>query len=253
MKKTILLISLCPLLCARAATTLPVGPITFGTNASYDANFKESVFDTGNTRNAAGYLQLQGFQYGPAIFDTSATGGLNGSGGSGGNDANNDLSNFTISGDLASSEVGQFGAGFLLRLNSAEASGYFASVITTGSNSVSFDLFEGAGLNEGFGFNIFSINVPMSNLSFATNTFYTFKVTADNGTFSFDFGSGAAKASFTDTSLSATVGQAGFVLTTASPSAATRFDNFAVVPEPGTFGLLGVAAAGLLARRRRHH
>ena len=87
MFKTILLTAaICPLLCADAATTLPVGPITFSTNADYDSKFKESSFDTGNTRNAAGYLQVQDFQYGPAVFDTSASGGVNGSGGTAGSD-----------------------------------------------------------------------------------------------------------------------------------------------------------------------
>ena len=243
MLKTILLTAtLCPLLCAHAATTLPVGPITFSTNADYDANFKESSFDTGNTRNAAGYVQVQGFQYGPAVFDTSASGGLNGSGGTAGSDANNDLSNFTISADLASSEVGQFGGGFLLRLNSAEANGYFAAVLSASANSVEFDLFEGSGLLEGYGPNIFSTTVPMAGVTFAINTFYPFKVTANNGTFSFDFASGAATASFTDTTVSATTGQVGFVLTTASTTSATRLDNFAIVPEPGVSCLLLFAA-----------
>jgi hypothetical protein len=250
MLKTLLLAAfVCPLLIAQAATILPVGPITFGTNTSYDANFKESAFDPGNTRNAAGYLQLQGFQYGPAIFDTSASGGLNGSGGTAGNDANNDLANFTISADLASSEVGQFGGGFLVRLNSDEANGYFASVLSASASSVVFDLFEGASLGGGFGTNIFSSTVPMSGLTFAINTFYPFKVTASSGTFAFDFGSGAATASFTDTTLSATTGQVGFVLTTASPTAATRLDNFAIVPEPNTASLFLLSAAGCLALR----
>jgi hypothetical protein len=251
LKALLLVISLCPTLAVQAATTLPFGPITFGTNASYDSNFKESFFDPGNTRSADGYLQLQGFQYGPAIFDTSATGGSNGSGGTGGSDANNDLSNFTISADVATSEVGQFGAGFLLRLNSSEANGYFASFLVAGPTSVTFDLFEGASLNGGFGNNIFSTTVPLTGLSFATDTFYAFKVTANNNTFSFDFGAGAGKASFTDSTPSATVGQVGFVLTTAGPSAATRLDNFAIVPEPGTASLILVTGAGFLLRRPR--
>ena len=249
LKSLLLAFTLPAYLSASGATTLPIGPITFSTNASYDANFKESVFDVGNTRNAAGYIQLQGFQYGPAIFDTSATGGSNGFGGTGGSDANNDLANFTISGDLASSEVGQFGGGFLLRLNSAEGGGYFASVLSASETSVVFDLFEGAGLNEGFGTKIFSATVPMTGLAFAINTFYAFKVTALNSTFSFDFGAGAATASFTDSTPSATIGQVGFVITTASPSAATRLDNFAIVPEPGTATSLVLAGTALFAWR----
>jgi hypothetical protein len=213
----------------------PVGPITFSTNANYDTNFKESVFDRGNTRHAAGYLQLQGFQYGPAVFDTSANGGSNGSGGTGGNDANNDYANFTISADVATTEIGLFGVGFLLRLDSGEANGYFASVLSETETSVRFDLFEGASLNGGFGSNIFSTAAPLTGgVTLATNQFFAFKVTATDGKFDFDFGSGAAQANFNDTSVSSITGQVGFVLTTASPSAATRLDNFAIVPEPAT-------------------
>ncbi|MEO8352126.1 MAG: PEP-CTERM sorting domain-containing protein, partial [Chthoniobacteraceae bacterium] len=224
--------------------------MTFSTNADYDSKFKESVFDRGNTRNGAGYVQLQGFQFGPAIFDTSATGGSNGSGGTGGNDANNDFSNFTISADLASSEEGPFGMGFLLRLDNNEANGYFAAVLANSATSVEFDLYEGAGLNEGFGSNIFSTVVPLNGLRITTNTFFPFEVTATDGDFAFDFGSGAATASFTDTSVIATTGQVGFVLTTASPDAATRLDNFAVVPEPATSALVVLSATACLALRR---
>jgi len=249
LKTLILAASVCPLLAAHA-TTLPVGPITFGTNASYDANFKESL-DTGTTRDAAGYLQLQGFQVGSAVFDTSATGGANGFGGTGGSDANNDLSNFTISADLASSVSGGIGAGFLLRLNAAEANGYFAAAVTQGTNYVEFDLSEGAGLNSGPGITIFSTILPLTGLTVATNTFYPFKVNVSNGTFAFNFGSGAATASFTDTTVSATTGQVGFVLETISPTAATRLDNFAITPEPGTASLLVLSLAGCMARRLR--
>src|SRR5258707_690412 len=88
---------LCPLLVANAGTILPLAPITFSNNASYDANFKEPASNNGVIRNASGFLQLQGSQFGIAVFDTSATGGAAGLGGNSGHDANNDLSNFTIS------------------------------------------------------------------------------------------------------------------------------------------------------------
>ncbi len=242
---------------ARMPAEGPVGPFTFFNNAEYDSNFKESIFDRGNTRDSAGYLKLVGFQYGPAVFDTSATGGFNGSGGTDGNDANSDFSNFTISADFASSEEGVFGMGFLLRLDSNEANGYFAAVLANSADSVEFDLFAGAGLNEGFGSNIFSTVVPLNGLTLTTNRFFPFKVTAKDGNFGFDFGVGAATASFTDTTPSATVGQVGFVLTTASPSAATRMDNFAVVPEPAATVLalwsgvlcLGVRRCGFRGQR----
>jgi len=245
----VLVLSLSAVVSGYGATIMPVGPITFSANASYDANFKEASINPGNTRNANGYVQLQGFQYGPAVYDTSATGGSNGSGGSGGNDANKDLSSFTISGDLASSEFGEFGLGFLLRLNTAEANGYFAAMLATGPNEVRFDLFEGAGLTQGFGSNIFPSTVTMLGLTFATNRFYPFKVTVLNGDFTFNFGNGAATANFTDTTLSASTGQVGFVLLTASPSAASRLDNFAIVPEPNAASLAFLGLADCLTLR----
>jgi len=251
---TILLTSLLtPLLPGHAATVLPVGPLTFSTNADYDSNFKESASNTGNTRNIGGFVQLQGFQFGPAVYDTSATGGLNGSGGTGGSDANNDLSNFTISADVATTEVGSFGAGFLLRLNASESNGYFASFSAVGAQTVQFRLGETAGLVAGEGSSIYSQNVNLTGLTLAVNQFYPFKVTAVGGTFGFDFGSGAATASFTDTTVSATTGQVGFSLTTAGPSAATRLDNFAIVPEPSAALLLLLGVAGCSMRRRSRH
>ena len=63
MLKTILSAAcLTPLLLAHAATSLPVGRITFSTTADYDSKFKEPTFNTGVSRNTAGYLQVQGFQ-----------------------------------------------------------------------------------------------------------------------------------------------------------------------------------------------
>ena len=97
----------------------------------------------GISRSSNGYLELPAVQIGLAVYDTSATGGANGSGGTGGLDANNDLSNFTISADVASSVAGGIGAGFLLRLNSSEANGYAVGVHATGTNSVKFDIGEG--------------------------------------------------------------------------------------------------------------
>jgi len=251
LKLTFLAAVLCPLLSANAATVLPLAPFTFSNNASYDANFKEPSSNNGVIRNAAGYLQLQGTQFGIAIFDTSATGGVAGLGGTSGHDDNNDLSNFTISASLASSESGGIGGGFLLRLDSGEENGYFASVLTLGTDAVKFDLAAGAGAVSGPGFNIFSITLPLNNLTIATNTFYPFKVEVNDGTFSFDFGSGAATASFTDPFPSATVGQVGFVLTTISPTAATRLDNFTITPEPNSAAFLCAAAAVVIMIRPR--
>ncbi len=237
-----------------SATTLPVGPITFSSNADYDANFKESSFN-GILRSTSGYLEVSGVPTATAAFDTSATGGVNGSGGTGGSDANNDLTDFTISADVASSVAGGIGAGFLLRLNNSEAGGYLAAVHTQGTTSVTFDIGEGASLTSA-GANIFSRTISLSGLTVAANTFYHYKVTISGGAFSFDFGSGAATATFTDSTLTATVGQAGILMDTLSPSSATRMDNFSIVPEPQTntfvFVALLIFAARFFRRKQRN-
>jgi len=189
-----------------------------------------------------------------ATFDTSATGGANGQGGTGGNNANNDLSNFIISADVASSVAGGIGASFLLRLNDAEAGGYLAAAHSSDASHMVFQIGEGAGW-AGPGALIFSQSVPLSGPPLTANTFYKLKVTANRGTFSFDFGNGAATTTFTDTTVSATSGQVGIVLDTISPSAATRLDNFTIapIPEPSTLALLAAGAIGLVgyAWRRR--
>jgi hypothetical protein len=217
------------------ATTLPVGPITFSSNSDYDNKFKEPPFYNGILRSPNGYLELSGTPTGMAVFDTSATGGANGQGGTGGLDVNSDLSNFTISADVASSVAGGIGVGFLLRLNSSEAAGYVAGAhffppFTTGTGKVAFDVFEGAGFT-GAGLRIFHQEVPVSSTPFA-NMFYNFRVSVSGGTFSFDFNHGAATAGFTDTTVIATSGQVGIVLDTASAFAATRLDNLTVEDAP---------------------
>ena len=226
------------------ATSIPVGPISFSSNADYDSNFKEAPSYNGIVRNASGYLQLLGSPDGLAIFDTSATGGINGQGGSGGADANSDLTDMTISADVASSVAGGIGAGFFFRLNSAEAGGYLASVHTFGTGSVVFDVYEGASLANP-GVRVFSVMVPLTGLTIAADTFYNFKVSLSGGFFLLNFASGAATATFTDTTVSTTVGQVGIVLDTISPTAATRLTNFEILPAVVTIDFETLAQVGI--------
>jgi hypothetical protein len=230
---------------------LPVGPITFSANSDYDKAFKEPAIPQLDDmqRDAAGYLSVFNTPTSIAIYDTSASGGAGGSGGVTGSDANNDLSNFTISADLASSFAG-VGGGFLLRLNASEAGGYTAAVHNLNPFAVAFDLFEGSSAISA-GFNIFSTVVPLPiGFSVAPNTFYTFKVTATGGKFDFDFAGGAATATFTDFTPSATVGQVGIVVDNLGPGGTARLDNFriAAVPEPSSVVLAALAAVVPLAR-----
>jgi hypothetical protein len=229
-----------------AGTTLPVGPITFSSNSQYDANFKEPIGFAGIFRNAPGSLELFGSPTGTAAFDTGATGGSSGFGGTGGPNVNNDLSNFTISADFASTNPNGIGGGFLLRMNNSEAGGYAASVHSISTSTVTFQLHESSGLF-GAGPLIFSQNVSLANLTLVANTFYNFKVTATDGTFQFNFASGAATASFTDATVSATTGQVGIIMDTINVSAAQYLDNFAIVPEPASVLLMGSAIAAFLA------
>ena len=216
----------------------------------YDSNFKESPTYNGLFRSSNGYLEVSGVPDATAAFDTSASGGANGAGGTGGNDANNDLSDVTISADAASSVDNGIGIGFLFRMNSSEANGYLARVITQATTLVQFSIFEGAGLNM-IGTQIFSSTVPLrQGTTLTANTVYPFRVSLTGGLFSFDFASGAATASFTDTTVSATTGQVGVVLSTIGPSAATRLDNFAIIPEPSSATLALLSGIGFLAFAR---
>jgi hypothetical protein len=238
------------------ATTLPVAPITFGTNADFDKNFWDESAYPGITRvfsGSNGYVQLNGYQTGVTVYDTSATGGANGQGGTGGSDANGDLSNFTISADLAST-LPTISGGFLLRLNNNNSYGYLAHAYAPNSTQIQFDLYRNASVTT-TGTRIFTKTVPISGPPLAANTFYNVAVTASGGTFSFNFAHGEATATFTDTAVSATVGEVGFVLDTPNPFTPMELDNFAITPapEPSSVLLLATALAGfpvILWRRR---
>ena len=86
--------------------------------------------------------------------------------------------------------------------------------------------------------------MPLTGLTVAADTFYNFKVSLSGGVFLFNFGSGAATATFTDTSVSATTGQVGIILDTVSPAAATRLDNFEILPGVVTIDFESLAQSG---------
>lgn len=234
---------------AFGGTNLPVGPIAYSSNADYDANFKEPPQFSGASRSAAGYVEAINVPTAIAVFDTSATGGAGGAGGTGGGDANNDLANFTISADLASTAAGGVGGAFLLRLNNAEAAGYAVGVHSLSTTAVRFEVYENSSVVSA-GTRIFVQDVPLAGVTLTANTFYPYKVAANGGTFQLDFAGGAAATAFTDATVSATVGQVGFVLDTLAPGVATRLDNFAIVPEPSCALLLLVGGPASLAARR---
>lgn len=223
---------LCALVSTSSATTLPIGPITFGSNAEYDQNFKEppSAFPAplrveAIRRQSNGSLALNGSFMSSAVFDTSTTGGTGGFGGTGGSDTNNDLGNFIIAADFATTSA-NFGGGFLLRLNSAEAGGYAVTFDTNSTSAMTFTVFE----NSESALPIFGDQIFMETVSLPgnilPNSLYTFQVLVNGGTFEFNFANGAAKAIFTDPTVTATVGQAGIVLLNPGQTTAVGLDNF---------------------------
>lgn len=246
---------------APAATLLPVGPIAFGSNSEFDNRFKESSLLAGGfptnglARNASGFLSATNVPTSLAVYDTAATGGSNGLGGTGGGDANNDLSNFTISAEFASSVPGIAG-GFLLRLNNSEAGGYVATVRNLAPFQIQFSLFEGASFTSA-GFNIFNQVVLLPPpFSVAANTFYEFRLTVNGGNFQFNFANGSAVANFTDLTVSSTIGQVGIIVDTLAPGTTSLMDNFQIraVPEPSSAALCIVAlvaGAASWPRKRR--
>jgi hypothetical protein len=210
---TISIVAVCALVQASlAATTLPVGPYGFNSYAEFDSAFKQGAGSV--QRDSGGFIYIRSGSFGSAVFDTSATSGPFGNGGSGGSagsDANNDLSDFTIMFDIAGSIPSASLAGFYLRLDNTEANGYLASVQFLSPILIAFSLSEGASVSAD-GTIIFSQSVPLTGLTLASGSFYPFMVSANGGQFGFDFGNGAASASFTDSTVSRTVGQVGFLL-----------------------------------------
>jgi hypothetical protein len=226
-----------------ATTTLPAGPYGFNSFAEFDTAFKRG---TGSVqRDSGGFVYIRSGSFGSAVFDTSAAGGSGGSGGLTGSDVNNDLADFTIVSDIAGLIPSAPLVGFYLRLDNTEANGYLASVQFLSPTQVTFALSEGASVSAD-GTTIFSQPVPLTGLTLASGSFYPFRVSANGGQFSFDFGNGAATASFTDSTVSRSVGQVGFLLR--NPQ--VQLDNFSVVPEPRVLCLLSLGICLVLVAQR---
>lgn len=228
------------------ATTLPVGPYPFDSYAEFDSAFKRGAGSV--QRDSGGYIYIRSGDFGSAVFDTSAV-GSGGGGGLTGSDANNDLSDFTVLADISGSISSASLVGFYLRLDDTEANGYLASVQFSSADQVTFSLSEGASVSSD-GTEIFSQSVSLVGLTLSSGSYYPLRVSANGGRFDFDFGDGAAAASFTDSTVSRSVGQVGFLLR--HPD--VRLDNFTVVPEPTTPMLLaaGACVAFMLRSVRRH-
>ncbi|HWL53922.1 MAG TPA: hypothetical protein VNQ90_15890 [Chthoniobacteraceae bacterium] len=240
---------------ARAATLLPVGPIDFDANSVYDESFRTNGL-TGIKRSEIGGVNfgLRAAQdTGAAVFDQSSTGGTGGKGGTAGGQANNDLSNFTISGDLRfTSRTPANVGGFFLRLDDNDGNGYLATVELS-STKATFRLYEGVGVTAmpDAGQQIFSQEASFTS---ATTGWYRFSVTLEGDTFSFDLGDGTLTASYTDLTPTRSTGQVGVYLAGGSGSgSSTNLNHFhiAPIPEPSALALVAIPAAAFWLRGRK--
>lgn len=207
-----------------------ITPIYFDRLSDYDTLFKESRPNDGISLIAPGHLTIQGNRIGLAVFDTSAWGGFGGSGGTTGNDREDAFGDITLSSWISCSSEGAvfFRAGYLLRLDENEANGYLVQVTSSQTRAVTFEIYESSGLSQS-GDRIFIQTVALNTIELASDTWYTFKVQAEGGTFRMDFANGEATASFTDRSVSATEGQLGVMLASINPFTAVNLDTFSVI------------------------
>lgn len=206
-----------------------IGPIEFDTDSEYDDYFKEAAQGTEIHRDDRGYLTLQGSPLGLAVYDRSSSGGSNGNGGTSGNDDDEYFDEIMISSWISCSDYhqAQFRAGYLLRLDENEDNGYLVQITSLQDNYVAFEIYEGSGFPQR-GNRIFRQEVALDSLRLETDTWYAFKVSLVDGTFTMDFANGEANATFTDTSISAHAGQVGLLLETANPYIAVHMDSYAV-------------------------
>jgi len=251
---------------SQAVTTLPVGPITFSSNADYDNNFKEGT--NGNLRINTATLAVTSpantVAFGSAIYDTSVTPGTGGNGGTGGTNANNDLSDFTVGSTIQfQNRATTSTIGYFLRMNDDETSGYLATVTffnTSAPLQVRFDLYRNVGLDfnpaTGGGDANFS---QVLDFTTAAAINFNFSVTAVGSNFSFALSGGSGSPvnhTFNDAGTTTLTGQVGAYLRASSQAggSTTRMDNFTItepIPEPSSILLLGSAASLLVIRRRR--
>jgi hypothetical protein len=236
-----------------------VAPITFSTASDYTSNFRQTIaegnlssgVDSGVYRVLSNSTQSSSVL---SLYDTTPGDGTA---------TRNTFLNETVRSDFRI--VGAGGSfGLLVRVSSTDATSYLGLInIDSSSTNDQIRLFDSTPANS---MTVSSTlhNSTTSSSVLSLNTWYTLSLTAaNNATSGVDltlqvFAQGTdtnplLSAVVTDTSsplLSA--GQIGVrMYSTAGSGRSTATDNFTVVPEPASLGLLAILPPVLLPRRRR--
>jgi len=250
------------------AQSVSAATLTFTTNADYDNNFYEvsNAADLGTS--ASGYLNKVNTSATSTVYNTHATGG---SGGLGGTTAGTPLDKFgdvTLQASFSAGvlESSSTSVGFFTKINDAATTGYLAVVRLTSATTADFRLFDTASLSS-VGTQIGSTQTFTTAGSFATNTFYIFKLAVTDVGLNVQFDASlwttggsqiGSTITATDTTSAVTgLGQVGLRLGSSGTSGSNiHFDDFSVtaIPEPGTYALFASVSvlfvAGLLRRKR---
>lgn len=245
--------------------------ITFDTNASYDNNFAELNNGTYVSRDAGGYLSLTNTGVGiatAAIYNSVATGGSGGSGGTTINTPYNTFGGttaFTIQADYFQSnpQGGPAGTSFgfyVKAASSATPTTAYAAIFRLTDTVADFRVFDSGGNPSTSGVGTQLGSTQTYNAGFAANTYFTLKLevvdVGSNVQFTgsiWNQGGAVIKTftSVTDTSSAVLgAGQVGFRWSNDGGSD-TRIDNYGVVPEPSTWGLLAFSLTTAVVLRRR--
>ena len=246
------------------AHTAVAATLTFNTNADYDNNFYEVANGGDLGTNASGFLNKVNNSATSTVYNTHATGGSGGLGGTAGGTPLDTFGDVSLQTTFRSSVMDSTTSiGFFTKINDTTTSGYAAIVRLTSATTADFRLFDTAALSA-VGTQIGTTQTFTG--SFATNTYYIFKLTVTDvgANVRFDaslWTTGGSQIGSTitlsDTTSAVTgLGQVGLRLGS-SASSTLQIDDFSVaaaIPEPSTYVLFASGSAlfvAALLRRKR--